>query len=302
MGAAIAHFVGKLCRRNWFDCKVLIAAGAGAGLATAFNAPIAGAIFVLEELMRHFHTRTAIAALGASAAAIAVARTLLGQAPDFAVAPIAYVGLPMLLLAAALGAAAGLAGILYNAALLRTLSLTDRLRHWPVEVRAALIGAVVGAVGWFLPVLVGGGDNITQRALTGTAFAFLPLAFLLRFVLGVVSYAAATPGGLFAPILVLGAQLGLLATGVFGVVFPDMRLDSSALAVVGMAAFFTGVVQAPITGIALVIEMTGSLSMLLPMIGACFTAMLIPNLAGRAPIYDSLRSRIVRTQGSKEFN
>ena len=83
MGAAIAHVVGKLFRRNWHDCKVLIAAGAGAGLATAFNAPIAGAVFVLEELMRRFETRTAIAALGASAAAIAVARALLGPDPDF---------------------------------------------------------------------------------------------------------------------------------------------------------------------------------------------------------------------------
>jgi chloride channel protein, CIC family len=251
--------------------------------------------------MRHFNTRTAIAALGASAAAIAVAHTLLGQAPDFAVAPIAYVALPTWLLLAALGAAAGLAGTLYNAALLHTLSVTDRLRHWPVEVRAALIGAVVGAVGWFLPDLVGGGDNITQRALAaGTSFAFLPLAFVLRFVLGVVSYAAATPGGLFAPILVLGAQLGLLAAGFCGVVFPDMHFDSRAFVVVGMAAFFTGVVQAPITGIALVIEMTASVPMVLPMIGACFTAMLVPNLAGGAPIYDSLRSRTLRMQGSED--
>ena len=92
MGAAVAHIVGKISGRDWLDCKVLIAAGAGAGLATAFNAPIAGAVFVLEELMRRFDTRIAIAALGASAAAIAVARAILGAAPDFAVAPLAYVG------------------------------------------------------------------------------------------------------------------------------------------------------------------------------------------------------------------
>src|SRR6185312_2504372 len=92
MGAMIAQIIGRVCPPNWLDCKVLIAAGAGAGLATAFNAPIAGAVFVLEELMRHFHTRTAIAALGASAAAIAVARTLLGAVPDFSVEPRGYVG------------------------------------------------------------------------------------------------------------------------------------------------------------------------------------------------------------------
>ena len=74
MGATLAHLVGRLFRRHWADCRVLLAAGAGAGLATAFNAPIAGAVFVLEELLRRFETRIAIAALGASATAITIAR------------------------------------------------------------------------------------------------------------------------------------------------------------------------------------------------------------------------------------
>ncbi len=293
MGATIAHMVGKISRRNWPDSKVLIAAGAGAGLATAFNAPIAGAVFVLEELMRRFETRTAIAALGASAAAIAVARTIIGSAPDFTVGPMAYVGVQSWPLFAALGAVAGLAGTLYNAALLHTLFVADRLVRVPVEMRAALAGASVGAVGWFLPQLIGGGDDITQRALAGaTSLTFLPLAFVLRFGLGAVSYATVTPGGLFAPILVLGAQLGLLSGALCRVVFPSMGLDPTTFAVAGMAAFFTGVVQAPVTSIALVIEMTASNPMLLPMISACFTAMLVPSLLGAAPIYESLRKRI----------
>ena len=83
-----------------------------------------------------------------------------------------------------------------------------------------------------------------------------------------------------------GIYLGIVA----------MLLAITALAVVGMAAFFTGVVQAPVTGIVLVIEMTASFTMLLPMIAACFTAMLVPNLIGTAPIYDSLRERTLRLQ------
>jgi CIC family chloride channel protein len=297
MGAAIAHVVGRLFRRDWLDCKVLIAAGAGAGLATAFNAPIAGAIFVLEELMRRFETRTAIAALGTSAAAIAVARVFLGPDPDFAMAPLAYVGAPAWPLFAALGVAAGLAGMLYNAALLWALAATGRLTRWPVEIRGAVIGACVGVLGWFLPDLIGGGDDITQRVLAGgTSLAIVPLAFLLRFGLGAASYAAATPGGLFAPLLVLGAQLGLLAGALCGVAFPGMGLEPRAFAVVGMAAFFTGVVQAPVTGIILVTEMTANFPPLLPMISACFAAMLVPNLLGAAPIYDSLGARTLRLQ------
>jgi CIC family chloride channel protein len=130
----------------------------------------------------------------------------------------------------------------------------------------------------------------------------LPLAFLLRFGLGAVSYAAATPGGLFAPILALGAQLGLFCGILCQLAFPNLNLDPTAFAVVGMAAFFTGVVQCPITGIVLVIEMTASFTMLLPMIAAGFAAMLVPNLLGSAPIYDSLRQRATRTADARAEN
>src|SRR5205807_7778801 len=90
MGTSVAHLVGKACRRKWPDCRVLLAAGAGAGLATAFNAPMAGAVFVLEELVRRFELRIAVAALGASATAIAVARMFLGDAPFLNVDALAF--------------------------------------------------------------------------------------------------------------------------------------------------------------------------------------------------------------------
>ena len=100
---------------------MLLAAGAGAGLATAFNAPIAGAVFVLEELARRFDTRITIATLGASAGAIAVARVLLGDAPDFHVEPIPYPSFGTVPIHLALGVLAGFLGVAYNKALLCTL-------------------------------------------------------------------------------------------------------------------------------------------------------------------------------------
>jgi CIC family chloride channel protein len=133
----------------------------------------------------------------------------------------------------------------------------------------------------------------------GAALAALPLAFLLRFGLGALSYAAPVPGGLFAPILVLGAQLGLLCGAGSRLVLPDAGIDPMAFAIVGMAAFFTGVVQAPVTGIVLVIEMTAGFTMLLPMIAACYAAMLVPNLLHGVPIYNSLRERVFRMQQSE---
>ena len=289
MGANVSHLLGKICRRSWSDCRVLMAAGAGAGLATAFNAPIAGAILVLEELVRRFETRIAIAALGASAGAIVVARVFLGQAPDFQIAPLPYPGFGTVFVHLVLGVIAGFLGVAYNRLILGTLAAADRLGRWPVELRAGIIGALVGLLAWFGPGLVGGGDAITQHTLTGTGvFSIIFLVFLLRFGLGPVSYAAGTPGGLFAPLLVLGAQIGLLFGIASGHLLPGVVIDPTALAVVGMAALFTAVVRAPVTGIILVIEMTASFTVLLPMLSACFTAMLVPTLLGDPPIYDSL--------------
>jgi chloride channel protein, CIC family len=301
IGAVIAHHVGKIAGCGWPDRRVLLAAGAGAGLAVAFNAPIAGAIFVLEELVARFDTRIAIAALGASTTAISVARLFLGDAPDFQVATVAYPAAATWPLFVALGAIAGLAATIYNRTLLGAISVAQRLGHWPVELQAGVIGAAVGALGWFAPELVGGGDQITQRALSGEAMlTVIPLAFLLRFGLGPVSYAAATPGGLFAPMLVLGAQLGLVFGAICGIAFPDAGIDPDAFAVVGMAAFFTGVVQAPVTGIVLVVEMTAAFTTFLPMLGACFAAMLVANLLHCAPIYESLRECTIRPRGSEK--
>src|SRR5215831_9861870 len=291
------HLIWVKFRREWPDCRVLLAAGAGAGLATAFNAPMAGAVFVLEELVRRFELRIAVAALGASATAIAVARVFLGDAPDFHVDALSYASAEATPLFFVLGAVAGLAAIAYNRALLETIAAAERLGQLSVELRAGLIGAAVGTLSWFAPSVVGGGDAITQRSLVGAeTLSVLPLVFLLRFVLGTVSYAAGTPGGLFAPMLALGAQLGLLFGLLCRLAFPDLEIQAEGFAVVGMAAFFTGVVRAPLTGIVLVTEMTANVTMLLPMLVACFAGMLVPTLLRDAPIYDSLREYTLRRE------
>jgi CIC family chloride channel protein len=290
MGASLAHLVGQVFGRNWPDCRVLVVAGAGAGLGTAFNAPIAGAVFVLEELVGRFEPRIAIAALGASATAIAVARVLLGDAPDFHVNALGYEDASIRPLYFAFGAFAGLLAIAYNRALLATRAAANRLIRVPVELRAGLVGVAVGTLGWFAPTLIGGGDPITQSVLAGGVWlAAIPAAFLIRFALGAASYAAGTPGGLFAPMLVLGAQFGFLCGGVCRFLLPNLDLHPEGFAVVGMAAFFAGVVRAPITGMVLTTEMTASVSMLLPMLCACAVAMLIPTLLREPPIYESLR-------------
>jgi chloride channel protein, CIC family len=289
MGATIAFLIGKRFGLGAADCRVLLAAGAGAGLATAFNAPMAGAIFVLEELVQKFERRMALAALAASFTAIALARVFLGDLPDFDVAALAPppIGTRALFLVA--GLALGLLAVAYNKALLGALYVFGGSRLPPVW-RAASVGACVGALAWFAPGLVGGGDPLTQKALLGQGdVAALGFVLILRIGLGVVSYAAGTPGGLFAPLLAVGAEAGLIFGAVLRALLPQASVDPRGFALVGMAAFFTGVVRAPLTGIVLVTEMTGNTTMLLPMIGASFAAMLVPTLLGDEPIYESLR-------------
>ncbi len=298
MGATIAYFVGA--RRDWPDRQALLAAGAGAGLAAAFNAPFAGAAFVLEELLRRFETRNAIAALGASMSAIVVARMFTGAAPDFAIPALPYPSAGDNLLCLGLGLFAGLLGAIYNRVLVDALDIADGLKRIPVELRAGLIGAAVGALAWFAPGLVGGGDLMTQGLLSGaTPFALLPLLFAIRLFLSCASYAAGTPGGLFAPLLLLGAQMGFFFGALFYPDLPAPNVHAILFAVVGMAALFSAVVRAPLTGMILVTEMTGNSIELLPMLAACFAAMTLATLLGGAPVYDWLKERALRV-GAKE--
>ncbi len=294
IGASLAVLIGRVFRLPWRDCRALLAAGAGAGLATAFNAPLAGAAFVLEELVQSFDPRIAIAALAASATAISVARVALGDTPDFLVAALPSVPAKAHPLFFVLGAALGLVAVAYNRTLVATIAAVERI--WlPVEARAGLIGAGVGALGFVWPGVVGGGDPITASALAGgTSLALVAVMFVVRFGLGAISYAAATPGGLFAPLLALGAELGLLFGAGAEWTFPGLDVPAVSFALVGMAAFFTGVVRAPLTGMVLVTEMTGNVTLLLPTLGACAFAMLTPALLRNAPIYDSFREALLR--------
>jgi len=304
MGAVGGRLLATVFRRAWPDVQALVAAGAGAGIAVAFNAPIAGTVFVLEELTRRFEMRLAIAGLGASSTAILISRLLLGDAPVLHVTVMGQIAsatgsLPYAAPAAwplylVLGALAGIAAVAYNRFIIQALRLSSALTEWPAEFKAAIVGALIGLVGWFAPKLLGDGSSLSQLVVANAAIAGgIPLAFAVRFCLGPISYAARTPGGLFAPLLTLGALTGSFLGGSFHAAFPALGIEPQAFAVVGMAAFFTGVVRAPVTGIVLVIEMTAAFTTLLPMLVACFAAVLAASLLNDPPIYDSLRQRLI---------
>ncbi len=307
IGATLGHEIGRWLGWGRVDSRSLLAAGAGAGLATAFNAPIGGSVFVLEELVRRFDTRIAIVTFGASTGAIVVARLMLGAAPEFAVAGVIEPSLRVMPAFLLLGLVMGGLGVLYNRLIVGMLNATDGARV-PRWAKAAVVGGVIGLIGFCWPVAVGGGDVLTRDALhwgrdvpggaVGNAVWTLAALFVLRFVLGPLSYAAQTPGGLFAPLLAVGAQAGVLwALGWNAVchgTMPSAEVDPAAMGIVAMVGLFAAVVRAPLTGIVLVSEMTVGMTLLLPMIGVCVGAMLVPTMVGNEPIYESLRMRAVK--------
>jgi CIC family chloride channel protein len=294
MGAAIGAEAGRRTRLGADDVRLLHAALGGAGLAVAFTAPLGGLLFVCEEVTRTVRPRLVLLTLIGTTTAVVCARPLVGDAPVFPVpdapAPPLWL-LPVFLLS---GVAGGALGAGYGTLVVGTLAFFDRFPRVPLLLRAAAIGAVVGLLMALDPLLGGGGDPLSERLLTGEspAVAVLVAYLAVRFLAGPLSYAAATPGGLFAPLLALGALWGTLAHAVTAPLLPEHAAGPGAFAAVGMAALFTGAVRAPVTGIVLVAEMTGATGLLLPLLTSAFAATLTADLLGSEPVYDRLRRRM----------
>lgn len=294
VGAAVSTFVKVSARER----LTLIAAGSGAGLAAAFNAPLAGFIFVLEELQRDFRRGVFGAALVAAAVADILARSVSGQLPVFAVPSYPAQPLTALPIFVLLGLVTGVLGVLFNRTLIASLDLFTRIPSRLVLWVAAVIGGAVGLTAWFVPEVVGGGHHLTETILMGDiALSAIPLWFFARFLMTMGSYSTGAPGGIFAPLLVLGALIGLAIGQVAHLLFPTVVIQPEVFAVVGMAAYFAAIVRAPLTGVVLILEMTGNYWQLLPLMTACFCAYLVAENLGDLPIYERLLERDLTRSG-----
>lgn len=295
MGAAIGAEAARRARLPDAEVRMMQTALGGAGLAVAFNAPIGGTLFTLEEVTKSFQVKTVLATLFSCAAGVACSRLILGNHADFQVEPMAAPALAWLPLFVVFGVLTGCMGAVYNGVTLWFLDHVGAIRRIPPLAKAAIIGAIVGLAMFVYPLSVGGGEDLTQLILGGQHLVVSTIIGILavRLVAGPLSYSAPVPGGLFAPLLAVGALWGLLFVGCFNAVWPD---DTTQLAVpmalVGMAAFFGATVRAPLTGMVVVTEMTATTATLVPMMAATAAAVLVANLVGSAPIYESLRARM----------
>lgn len=292
MGATIGQLLARALRLDAVDARMLFAAGAGAGLAAAFNAPLAGAIFVFEELLRRFELRAAVATLAACSGGLAVMRAIVGDRTVFTVSALVIDLFPGYLLFFAFGALVGLLGFAYTRAVVAGLDLSDRFGRVSPEMRAAAVGAIVGFAAFVAPGIVGGGEALVQDVLDSRlGIGALLFVLAVRFFLGPLSYAPGLPGGLFAPLLFVGVAAGALFGRSAEALVPVLTIPVAAFAAVGMGALFTAVVRAPVTGIALVVEMTGATALFVPLLTACAAAMAVSGALGERPIYDTLRDR-----------
>lgn len=291
MGAAIARLVADVLRVPSRAVPQLLSCGAGAGIAAAFNAPLAGFLFVIEELHRELSARTFAGALVAALVADIVARLLGGSLPSFAIS--GFTALPLGALPAAMlvGVVGGVLGVAFNRALLAAAARALEVKRVPRWAMPGIACAACGLAAWWVPEAVGGGHLAAERLLGGhLSWGLWGMAALLfmKFILTVGSYASGAPGGIFAPMLLMGAVTGEIIGGLLTRVFPSLATHETAFAILGMAAFFTGSVRAPLTGIVLIVEMTGNYQQLLQLGVVCLIADQVAGAMRDTPIYEAL--------------
>lgn len=301
MGGNLGDMLGRsLCfTRKRRDA--LIAAGAAAGLAAAFNAPLAGVLFVLEEMRNQFNfsfTNFKTVAICCVASTI-VTHIMIGSQPAIAMTLFVLPSVGSLWLFFIFGIIVGFAGLLFNHALMHSLVKIDKLSLIQRYGFVLAVGLLVGLLTVSNPVLVGGGYEIIEKSLSMNPTLDVLLGLMVaRFVITMLCYGTGVPGGIFAPILALGTLLGLAVSHIFQWLAIDMSVYPGMFAVAGMGALFSAAVRAPITGIVLVVEMTNNYSLILPLMVTCLTSTTVMQLAGNPPLYTQLLRRSLLSEQS----
>ncbi|EOU1133062.1 ClC family H(+)/Cl(-) exchange transporter [Clostridium perfringens] len=303
IGASIGEGFAKIFKRSDFEKRLLITGGASSGLAVIFNAPLSGAIFALEEVHRSFSLPVMLAALSASLTGVFVDNLILGN--DFCIKipptnslPIQYYWTLLIL-----GAILGVTGWIFNKGLLKTQDFyVKTLKKIPIQFKTIIPFVMVGILALTIPEAIDGGDSLIESVIgNNIAIKLLIVILVIKFIFTFFSYSSGVPGGIFFPLLAIGALVG----AIFGLLLNKYLGISDSLIVnfivLAMAAQFASIVKAPITGLMLITEMTGTFKHLLPVAITVTVAYLVSDMLNNKPIYESLLEKLLERMNIK-FN
>lgn len=280
----------------------LLAAGAAAGLTTAFNAPLSGIFLVIEEMHARFqYTVTSISTVLTSVICATISyRYMNGNAPALFIGQYTHAPLSTLWLYLLLGVLAAIVGVLFNAFLLWLQTKFQRHQKNKTSrfiITGALIGGLCGVLTLVQPQIVSDGFNVVHDiASKHFAFQVLFYFFIARFFLSIVCYISGAPGGIFSPMLGLGALLGALFGHLVLSFFPAYSIELGLFIIIGMGALFSATIQAPLTGVILIMEMTMNYQLGMPLLIACVSASVIAKLLGGRPLYSMLLEKTLAAE------
>ena len=295
IGANLGKMVSDSCKlKNKDSQHTLIATGAGAGITTAFNAPLGGILFIIEEMHDEFkYTKTSIKAVivGCISACITY-QLIISSAPILTIATPDAVPLNSLWLFIILGLLLGTIGSLSNFLILKTRSFLASFYNknkFNFILTGAILAGVFGLLYSFISELAGDGFNIIPKVAEGF-YAFYPLLLILlfRFFATIVSFGSGAPGGIFSPTMALGAIIGVLFGLIIQHVFPNNEINLSTYTILAMAGLFAATIRAPLTGIIIVMEMTNGYMLILPLIVTCVAATFMAQTLGSSPLYSAI--------------
>ena len=296
LGAGIGKMVKDISKYPDEANNPLISSGSAAGLASAFNAPLSGIAFVIEEMNGHFKFNfynLASIMIGAGTADLVV-RLLLGSELSLPLRIFSGMDMSIYWLFPLLGILIGTFGLVYNRTIIFCLDLFKKFKEH-IVITSILLGIILVIAAYFSPDFIGAGYYTIHRGIQANySVQFLLLLLLVRFILSGLSYGSGVPGGLFAPMLTIGIILGMIFGLLSQIIWPELVLNPGIFAVAGMAALFASTVRAPITGLALAVEMTANYELILPLILTTVTASVITTMLGNKPIYSTLLARVLK--------
>ena len=291
IGACVGQGLSQTSRRTRFESRILMTAGAGAGLAAAFNAPLAGVIFGLEEMQKTISPALLLTGITASITAATVTEVVFGMSPVFSMGYLLPLPLNLFDVLVVAGIVIGLLGRLFNIALAYSLNTYSRLGLSGMK-KPLVPLALAGILGFVLPEILGGGNLLVDSlVVTDYTIGFLCLLFVGKFLFTMICFGSGVPGGIFLPMLVLGAAGGAVLAKLLVLAGLLPAMYYADIIVFGMAAYFSSVVKSPVTGSILILEMTGSFQHMLALLVVSLTAYVISDLTGGRPVYDELLDR-----------